>query len=509
MTFSSLLSRILDLFNDRSVIKAKLICQFDKNSELEKSISYGEKNLNIDLSESDKNVTFTEHKETGNQLFLSGEYNKAFNEFKKALIVKRNAPETSIYYYNSLINNDIIKNQNSFTVAVIVPGKYKQIDSKSMLQGFAQAQQELYEAGGINGKYLKIAIFIDNDKREKAQQIACYIAEDSNILAVTGHWTSDVSLAAVPIYNANKILYISPISTTIKLSGYGDYIYRTNITNKSGSANLANYMKTKLQKTKVAIFYVKGVSYSEEIRSEFKKALGVNIFNKTYKIAEFDYQHLFEDVESKADEVAQEFIAKAKNKGAEVILLATDNARAEVARQIIQANAANNNEKLEIIGDLANLYQSSTLDLKKDAEGLVLAVSWHNNIDRCEKSDCDSNGANQNCSDFPNKAVCLWGGDVNFKAAMCYDAMKVIIEAIKKIEAENKEIDRQQIAKELKNNFLKNNFSAKGALGEITFSSNGDRKLKPYLVKVEYKGNEAQHESGYDFVPIESSSSVN
>ena len=136
-----------------------------------------------------------------------------------------------------------------------------------MLRGFAQAQDEINAKGGINGVPLKIAIANDDDDPEIAQQIANQLTKNSQILAVTRHWTSDVSLVAASIYSQEKITFIAPISTTTELSNFSPYVFRTNINNYEGARALGNYMLNELKQTKAAIFYADQVTYSDMLHS--------------------------------------------------------------------------------------------------------------------------------------------------------------------------------------------------------------------------------------------------
>lgn len=72
--------------------------------------------------------------------------------------------------------------------------------AKEILRGVAQAQDEVNRSGGINGKLLQVAIANDDNEANQAQQIAKQFVQDTSILAVVGHNSSNASIAAAPIY---------------------------------------------------------------------------------------------------------------------------------------------------------------------------------------------------------------------------------------------------------------------------------------------------------------------
>ena len=134
----------------------------------------------------------------------------------------------------------------------------------------------------------------------------------------------------------------------------------------------------------------------------------------------------------------------------------------------------NNNQLPMLAGD--SFYKPQTLQIGAEkAVGLVLAVPWHIL-------------GNTN-PDFPKTSRSLWGGDVNWRTAMAYDAVKALVAGL--------EVDpsRQSIQKTLS----QSEFAFEGASGKVKFLLSGDRNAPVQLVTVQ-PGKRSPY--GYDFIPL-------
>ena len=424
-------------------------------------ISFGNKILINREEGNPANPAFEAAKQRGAAAMDIRDYNQAVTDYTEAIQKYRNAPETLIY-----LNNAQIGSEKSYVIAAPVPITGPNPGNASeMLRGFAQAQNEVNQAGGINGVGLKVKILDDSDNPEVAKQVASAIVQDSEVLAVMGHWSSGTSLAAAPIYDSGKIVFIAPLSTTIKLSDFSPYVFRINANTYTGGRALANYALTRLNKRNVAIFFDSTSAYSQELESQFStdiKLGGGNIIDR------FD---LSDSSLSPADSIAQ-----AIERGAEVLMLIPAPTSADKALQIVTINR----RRLSLLGDMGNLYGRKTLEVGgEDAVGMVLAPSWH--ID----GDPDS--------DFPRKSRELWNADVSWATAMSYNAAQAMIEALRREENPSRAgIQRTLTA---------SNFSANGVSGEFRFLQSGDASTSVQLVEIR-AANPSRSSTGYDFVPV-------
>lgn len=213
-------------------------------------ISFGDKNL-LHTEDGKNNKEFRDYKDRGIKAMAAGKYTAAVSHFEKALQSNPNAPETLTY-----LNNARIGNAEAHTLAAVVPIGTNPNNALEMLRGFAQAQTKV-NVNGINGVPLKLVIANDDDNEKVAQKIATHLVSRPEVLAVVGHWTSDVSLKAAQVYVSEKLVFVAPVSTTLKLtnsSDYKEYVYRTNVNNRQGSKALANYMLRSWKKRKQQSF---------------------------------------------------------------------------------------------------------------------------------------------------------------------------------------------------------------------------------------------------------------
>jgi len=420
----------------------------NQTSNVDNSVSAGEKILI---------PGGTPEKEAAARSFASGNYEAAVKDFSATLAKNKNDPEALIY-----LNNAKIGKNKSYTIAVSFPIRSDPNSSQEILRGVAQAQNQVNQAGGVNGIPLKVAIADDNNKIEQAQAIAKTLVSNPEVLGVVGNFSSDVTLSTGKIYGQGQLVLISPTSTATQISGLDKFVFRTVPSDRFAGDSLARYMLTNLKKTKVAVFFNSKSDYSKSLKDVFTTAVfgsGGQVVKEFDMIAAgFDGSH------SMRDAVVLQ--------GAEVILLASNTGTIDQALQVAQANTS---PRLPMLGG-DDLYAAKTLQVGQQAvEELTLAVAWHIL-------------ANPN-ADFPREANQLWGGEVNWRSAMAFDATTALIAALAK----------NPTRKGVQAILSSPNFRVTGAANEIKFLPSGDRNQAIQLVTIK-KGTRTN--LGYEFVPI-------
>jgi branched-chain amino acid transport system substrate-binding protein len=394
-------------------------------------------------------------KQAAIQALGKGDFQQAVYLLEKSLQTNRNDPEALIY-----LNNARIGEAKSYTIAVSVPIGSNVNTALEVLRGVAQSQNQINQTGGINGIPLKVLIADDADNPEIAAQIAQKLAADNSILGVVGHTSSDTSLAAAAIYQKAGLVMISPISTSVKLSNFGDYIFRSVPSDFVAARALAESSLQKIPNVKAVVFFNSQSNYSQSLKSEFITALGLG---GGQVVSEFDLSSLtFTPSKS---------LQQAQQEGANLIALLGDSGTLDKALQVVQING----QKLPIVaGD--DVYSPKTLDVGgKNALGMIVAVAWHL-------------AANPN-SPFVNNSRQLWQGDVNWRTATAYDATQALIAGIKG------ESSREGVQQALRSS----DFSVPGATNPVRFLPSGDRNQSVQLVVVK-PGSRSSF--GVDFVPI-------
>ena len=395
-------------------------------------------------------------KQKGLDALAAGDYATAQTELTAALEAQRNDPEALIYLNNAKIGDD-----SAYTIAVSVPASKSVNPALEIMRGVAQAQTDINQAGGINGTPLKVRVLNDQGQPDTAAAIAAQLVDDKDVLGVVGHFSSDTSLAAAEVYEAGQLAMVSPTSTAVKLADAGDYIFRTVPSDRLAAATLARYVLNTLDKTQAVVFYTGESTYSRSVKSEFTTEL---LSNGGQVVADFDIDE--------PGFSAGKAVQMAKQSGAGVIMLALTVDSADTALQIISVNQGD----LPMVGS-DGLYNPKVLDVgRANALGLTVAVPWH--ILRYPQSP------------FVSESRQLWGGDVNWRTVMAYDATKTLAAGIQA------DPTRAGVAAAL----ASSGFSAEGATDPVSFFPSGDRNQPSQLVEV-VPGNRSG--SGYDFVPVQ------
>jgi branched-chain amino acid transport system substrate-binding protein len=397
----------------------------------------------------------------GVKAIATGNFGGAVNLLKEYREKQPNDPEALIY-----LNNAIIGNGKSYTIATSVPISSDINGALEMLRGVAQAQDEINKAGGINGVPLQVLIADDDNNPNIAKQIAEKFIQDSKILGVVGHYSSDATLAAGEIYKGGKLVAISPVSTSVKLKGFSNYIFRTVPNDAVAARTLADYMLNRLGKKKAAIFYSSKSEYSQSLKKEFVSAIASTNGQLANQLV-FDL--------SDSDFNAHQSVERAIQQRAEVLVLLANTKELDNALLVVKAN----HKRLPLLaGD--DLYTPKVLkEGAEDVVGMIVSVPWH--ILAEPKSD------------FVKTSKEIWrGAQINWRTAMSYDATLGLISAIK----QNPYPTREGIATTL----LSTGFT--GATGDIKFSSGERAQAVIQLVKIIKTGSSSRSGYSYDFVPV-------
>ncbi|MGJ3247798.1 MAG: ABC transporter substrate-binding protein [Elainellaceae cyanobacterium] len=394
-------------------------------------------------------------KQAGVEAIAQSDYRSAIAQFEAALRQHSNDPETLIY-----LNNARIGTEPSHTIAVAVPAATAVNPANEILRGVAQAQHEINQSNGIDGVPLRVAIASDDNDPAVATQIAQALAQNQEVLGVVGHFGSETTLAASEVYEREQLVVISPTSTSTRLSDAGNYLFRTVPSDRFTATTLSRYLVNTLQQQNAAIYFNAESDYSQSLKNEFTTALysdGGQI------VAEFDL--------ADSSFSALDTVEYAIQQNAQVLVLAANTSTLDQALQVITVNR----RQLNLLGG-DSLYNPKTLQVGgAAAEGMVVAAPWV----------LLSNPQ----SEFVQTSRQLWGGDINWRTAMAYDATLALINGLNNP-------TRQQLQQTLSSP----DFSFSGATGSVEFLPSGDRNQAMQLVIVE-TGNRSSF--GYDFIPVE------
>ncbi len=406
-------------------------------------VSAGDKALFADESQK---------KAEGIAAIASGNYAGAVTAFNAALAENPNDPESVIYRNNARIGDGA-----ALTIAVVASAEAQSAIGLEILRGVAQAQDDMNQSGGINGRPIRLMLVNDGNDLETAKTLASSLVDDPAVLGVVGHYSSDVTLATVPIYEQGELVTITPVRTAVDLSGISPYLYRTAPADSFAAAALAAYMLYYQEARSTAVVYDSASELSKSLKTEFNSfvlAWGGEVIEE-YDMADGSFS---------AEAIA--------NTEADTLMLAASSDTLAQSVQIIQAN---DNTKPILGGD--EIYNRYILEKTgRNAQALIVAVPWH-----LLSSDTDTG--------FVESSRTLWQGDVSWRTATAYDAMHTIAAGLAE------EPSREGLKTALDDT----NFSVDSATSPVVFLPSGDRRQVSRLVQVKAG---TQSGAGYDFVPF-------
>ena len=344
-------------------------------------------------------------------------------------------------------------------IAVSVPIGNRLEIAWEILRGVAQAQTEINRRGGIDGKSLLIEIVSDDNNPEVARQLAQRLAADLDVLAVVGHNDSNVSIAASDIYQEQELVMVSPTSTSSELSGIGSYIMRTTPSVSVLAKTLASYaLIGSLERIAVCS------DSSSSDSSSFAHKFTAEITAGGGQIVPVDCD--FARTNFNPVPVVERAIAL----GADAILLSSSVDKISSAIGVAQVNQ----QRLPLLAN-HSLYTMETIETGQEAvTGMVLPTPWLPEISG---------------NDFSKTSNKFWGGKVNWRTAMAYDATKAIARGLENADSRA----------ELQSVLTESNFWLDGATGRFRFQQ-GDRLGKVQLAHVVESDRSADE---YEFVKLE------
>ncbi|MEB3288848.1 MAG: ABC transporter substrate-binding protein [Leptolyngbya sp.] len=412
------------------------------------ALSWGDKVIFSDNTNADL--------QAGAAAFASGDFATAVTRFQAARQALRNDPEPLIY-----LNNAKLGNTPALGIAVVVPANDTPNAARELLRGAAQAQDESIQAGVP----IKVMIADDRNDPNQAAAIANALVQNADIVAVVGHGTSTATLAAAPIYQQGQLPMIAPTSTTTELTTLSrqgsNMIFRVIPSDQFTGTTLARYLLS-TGKSRPIVFYNSQGSYSQSLQTAFSTTLGLE----------------GGQVASLVDLSQGNPAASLQGSGADSVVLMPDSSTFDAAIAVAQANQG----QLPVFAGDA-FYRIETLQKGgNNLNGAILTVPWH---------------PLRSTPPFAQNAASLWGGDVNWRTALSYDAFQALKAARTggNVAPGSGVSGRTALATALGGQ----GFSATGSTGAVSFLPSGDRNATVQLVKVQ-PGTRSG--TGFDFVPL-------
>ncbi|SMC28310.1 branched-chain amino acid transport system substrate-binding protein [Andreprevotia lacus DSM 23236] len=308
--------------------------------------------------------------------------------------------------------------------------------------GVKMAIDEINDAGGadIGGKKVKFELVSEDDQADP--KTATTVAQrfvDQKVAGVIGHLNSGTTIPASKIYSDAGIPQISPSATAVAYTAQGfKTAFRVMANDAQQGKVLGDYAVTKLKAKKVAIVDDR-TAYGQGLADEFEKAAkaaGAEVVKREFTTnQETDFNAILTSI-----------------KGAKPELIFYGGMDAQAAPLKKQA------KKLGISAKVMGGDGTQTPELIKlagaDAEGMISSSPGQDKV------------AMPGGKEFLDKFKAKFGTEVQLYAPYCYDAVKVMVEAMKKAGSTEPAKYLPELAK----------IELDGVTGHISFDEKGDIK---------------------------------
>lgn len=170
----------------------------------------------------------------------------------------------------------------------------------SARNGLMIAVNQINDQDGIQGRKIDILVRDDEGSPEKAREIDRELI-DAGVVAIVGHITSSQSVAGLEVTQPAEMVMLSPITSSLELTGLDDYFFRACADNLSEIRVLTNYMRSEKQNKLVIIYDVDNeafsLPYANAVDAEMER-LGGTILKKIPYTSNkaFDINALIEQV---------------------------------------------------------------------------------------------------------------------------------------------------------------------------------------------------------------------
>lgn len=174
---------------------------------------------------------------------------------------------------------------------------------QSSREGTELAVDEINNAGGLlGGRKFRLLVEDDQSKPEEASNAVTKLITQDKVAAVLGEVASRRSLAAAPIAQRYQIPMITPSSTNERVTQVGDYIFRVCFIDPFQGEVLAKFAYNDLKAKRVAILKDIQQDYSvgltDSISANFKKLGGEVLEPVSYTTGDADFKAILTQVRS-------------------------------------------------------------------------------------------------------------------------------------------------------------------------------------------------------------------
>jgi branched-chain amino acid transport system substrate-binding protein len=143
---------------------------------------------------------------------------------------------------------------------------------QSTKNGVEMAADEINKAGGVLGRQIQIITEDDQGEPNKAATVVTKLINQDKVVALLGEVASSNTLAAAPKAQEGKVPMISPSSTNPAVTEIGDYIFRVCFIDPFQGEVMAKFAAQNLKAKRAAILYDFNADYSRGLYQFFKRS---------------------------------------------------------------------------------------------------------------------------------------------------------------------------------------------------------------------------------------------
>lgn len=420
------------------------------------------------------------------------------------------SPEILIYINNCAIEQNrarLIQEKIPVrTLAVVVPIHHDRGQiAMETLQGIAQIQlqintqipelelAQLYPDTPplfdnlLHGK-IALNILIVNDINnlydgdDRTAENLTRLVSKLNLIAIIGHYSSEATQRALPVYAQAGIVLVNSSSTSTQLSSLkiGEQLcfFRIPAIDTINAAKLVEFLAGRVafphlpSLKKTAIIYAKNSIYS----NSYRQAIESELSNKT---SDFQILSTFGYV-SEEDIRASNYIEQINNEGVDIVIIIID---ARIDPNFLANTGLLSQLNLDrcVLAGSATLYkQNFSRSIDDRQPQIVSCLPWH--------WDSRANGCNSDrlpAKSFCNLASRLWDANkVTWRSATAFDSVLLIYQILQQFPHIN---DSRSLLEQMDRYFKLEHHQFQGITGQIAFDANGDRRHPPTeIVKLEW-----------------------
>ncbi len=345
---------------------------------------------------------------------------------------------------NSITANIVGEVKEPINMGVIIPLTKATVTAyEQVREGIDMAADDINALGGINGHSLKL--IYEDDQCDARMAVTAFekLVNIDKVSIIIGPACSSNVLAVAPLANEKKIIILTTVGSTDKITTSGDYVFRNTPTARDYSYYIAEFAYRNLSARTASVLYLNldnGIDFKDAFVKRFVEVGGTILNTESYERGENDFRAQLIKIKSQNPNVL--FIAGQINQG-----LAMKQARElGIDKQIIGPVTVENADIFAQAGSAA--------------EGVIYSAPKF-----------DKN--NPTVKAFEEKYKVKYNKILGVRTAIAYDAVMIIASLLKKCGE-----DVECIKNEL---YATKNYQ--GVSGLTSFDENGD-VAKPLVIKI-------------------------